>query len=139
MTERMGSLMLGVSLPVYANRRQLAARREREAMLVMAQADLQAMRAETRAELEEMVAELRKSQRLQLLYRESILPQAAAAVESSLSAYRAGDLPFLSLAESQVALNGFRLEFASLQSDEGRLWAALEALMATALVAPGAR
>jgi outer membrane protein TolC len=139
MTERMGSLMLGASIPVYAKRRQLAARREREAMLVMAQADLQAMRAETRAELEEMVAELRKSQRLQLLYRESILPQAAAAVESSLSAYRAGDLPFLSLAESQVALNGFRLEFASLQSDEGRLWAALEALVATALVAPGAQ
>jgi outer membrane protein TolC len=138
MTERMGSMMLGASLPVFANRRQLAARREGEAMLAMAQADQQAMRAETRAELEEMLAELRKAQRLQRLYRESILPQAAAAVESSLSAYRAGDLPFMSLAESQVALNGFRLEFASLQSDEGRLWAALEALVATALDAPGA-
>ena len=138
MTERMGSVMLGASLPVFASRRQLAARREGEAMLAMAQADRQAMRAETRAELEEMLAELRKVQRLQLLYRESILPQAAAAVESSLSAYRAGDLPFMSLAESQVALNGFRLELASLQSDEGRLWAALEALVATALDAPGA-
>jgi outer membrane protein TolC len=138
MTERMGSLMLGASLPVSASRRQLAARREREAMLAMAQADQQAMRAETRAELEELLAELRKTRRLQLLYRESILPQAAAAVESLLSAYRAGDLPFMSLAESQVALNGFRLEYASLQSDEGRLWAALEALVATALDAPGA-
>jgi len=138
MTERMGSVMLGASLPVFASRRQLAARREGEAMLAMAQADRQAMRAETRAELEEMLAELRKVQRLQLLYRESILPQAAAAVESWLSAYRAGDLPFMSLAESQVALNGFRLELASLQSDEGRLWAALEALVATALDAPGA-
>ncbi|MBX3173531.1 MAG: TolC family protein [Gemmatimonadaceae bacterium] len=136
-TERMGSLMLGASLPVFAARRQLAWRTEREAMLAMAQADLQAMRATTRAEIEGALAELHKSQRLLALYDTSILPQAAATVESSLLAYRAGDLPFMSLAESQVALNEFRLEYVALQADEGRLWATLEALVAAALPAPG--
>lgn len=139
MTERMGSLMLGSTLPIHASRRQLAARREQEAMLAMAQAELQAMRAETRAMLEERVAELQKAQALQALYRERILPQAAATVESSLAAYRAGDLPFLALAESQVALNEFRLALVALIGDEGRIWAELEALVATALVAPGER
>jgi hypothetical protein len=52
-TDRMMSFMLGFSLPVFAGGRQLAMRRETEAMQRMAAADLDGMRADTRGRVAE--------------------------------------------------------------------------------------
>ena len=68
-TERMGSLMLGASLPVFARDRQLRMREEAAAMTRMAQADLAAMRAETRGKIGEAYASLMRARTLARLYR----------------------------------------------------------------------
>jgi len=57
-TERMGSLMLGASLPIFARSRQLQMRVEADAMKLMAKADLAAMRADTRGRIGEAYAAL---------------------------------------------------------------------------------
>ena len=59
-TERMGSLMLGFSVPVFAGRRQYPMRTEAAAMAQMAEADLSAMRAEVGARVATLTAELER-------------------------------------------------------------------------------
>jgi outer membrane protein TolC len=133
-TERMGSLMVGATLPVFARSRQLPMRQEMDAMRAMARADLADARAETRGRLVEALAALERARRLRALYEGTILPQAEAAVASSLAAYRVGQVDFMTLLDNRMAANRFRTELASLDADEGKAWAELEMLTATALV-----
>ena len=128
-TERMGSLMVGASLPVFARSRQLRMRDEAVAMRQMAEADLDAMRADTRSRVATVLANLVKARRLAALYRTTILPQAGATVASSLAAYRAGTVDFMTLLDNRMRLNGYRIELSTLEADEGRSWADLEMLI----------
>ncbi|HSJ30634.1 MAG TPA: TolC family protein, partial [Longimicrobiales bacterium] len=89
-TERMGSLMLGFNVPVFAGRRQLRMRTEVAAMSQMAEADLSEMRAQVEARIAELVAELDRARTLIELYRSEVLPQAEANVSSALASYRVG-------------------------------------------------
>jgi outer membrane protein TolC len=135
-TERMGSLMIGASVPVFARSRQLKMREETAAMQQMAAADLGAMRADTRGAVAEMYADLARSRNLQALYRTTILPQAEANVTSSLAAYRVGSIPFMTLIDSRAAVNRYRQELVALEADEGRAWAELEMLLGAELFDP---
>src|SRR3970282_2125500 len=63
-TERMGSVMVGASIPIWANRRQLKMRDEAAAMRAMAEADLQYMRADTRGKVGEAHAMLTRARNL---------------------------------------------------------------------------
>ena len=135
-TERMGSLMVGASVPVFARSRQLKMREESAAMRQMAAADLGAMRADTRGAVSEMYADLTRARNLQVLYRTTILPQAEANVTSSLAAYRVGSIPFMTLIDSRAAVNRYRQELVALESDEGRTWAELEMLLGAELFDP---
>jgi outer membrane protein TolC len=136
-TERMGSLMVGASLPIFARSRQLRMREEAVAMRQMAEADLAAMRADTRARVAEQRANLTRARRLASLYRTTILPQANAVVASSLAAYRAGSVDFMTLLDNRMRLNGYREELAVLEADEGRSWAELEMLTGRELLDAG--
>ena len=126
--DRMGSLMVGASLPIFANSRQLQMREEANAMRAMAAADLAAMREETRGAVAEAYANLQRSRRLAELYRGTVLPQAEATVASSRAAYRAGTVPFMTLLDAQMSLNRYRQDLFALEADEGKAWAELEQL-----------
>jgi outer membrane protein, heavy metal efflux system len=133
-TERMGSLMLGVTVPVFARSRQLPARQEAEAMRAMAASDLAAMQAETRARIGETHADLVRSRRLTTLYVTTILPQAEATASSALSAYRVGQVDFMTLLDSRMTAVQYRRELATLEADQGRAWAELEMLVGSDLI-----
>jgi outer membrane protein, heavy metal efflux system len=133
-TDRMGSLMLGASLPVWAGSRQLRMRDEAAAMHDMAVADLAERRAETRARVAEVHAALLASRRLAALYRTTVLPQAEAAAMSALSAYRAGDGGFLEVVEYRMTENRYRRELVALDAAQGRAWAELEMLTGRSLL-----
>jgi outer membrane protein TolC len=130
----MGSLMIGASLPVYAKDRQLRLREEADAMRAMAAADLASIRTETRGAVAEATANLMRARRLGALYRTSVLPQAAATVASSLSAYRVGSVNFMTLLDAQMTLNRYRQELFTLEAEEGKAWAELEMLTGRVLV-----
>src|SRR6478672_171462 len=115
-TERMGSLMFGVSIPIFARTRQLQMRAESNAMKAMAEADVAAMRAETRGKIGEAYAALMRARNLAALYRTTVLPQAEATVASAMTAYR------------------YRQELFTLEADEGKAWAELEMLTGRELI-----
>ena len=127
-TDRMGSVMIGASLPVFARDRQLRMRDEAAAMQAMAQADLDAMRAETRARVIERHAELASARRLLALYRQSIIHQAEAAAESALASYRSGAVDFMTVLDNRMTVNRYLAEVATLRANEGKAWAELEML-----------
>jgi outer membrane protein TolC len=128
-TERMGSVMLGFSVPLFAGKRQMKMREEAEAMRVMAQADLTRMRTLVDARLIELGASLERSRTLMELYRTEVLPQAQAAVQSAFSSYRVGQVDFMTLVDAQLAVNKYKQELAALQADYGAGIAELEMTM----------
>lgn len=133
-TERMGSLMLGASLPIFARDRQLQMREEAASMRRMADAELAEMKARTRADVSVSHATLQRARTLARLYRTTILPQAEAAANSSQAAYRVGQVDFMALLDDRMTVNRYRQELFVLESEEGRAWAELEMLLGRRLL-----
>jgi len=146
-TERMGSVMIGASVPIFAGRRQLRMRDETAAMRQMAAADLAAMRADTRARVAQAYANLTRARNLAALYRTTLIPQAEATGTSSLAAYRVGGVDFMTLLDNRMTVNEYRQELFVLDAEQGKAWADLEMLVGRELfdannvagVAPTAR
>jgi outer membrane protein TolC len=137
-TERMGSLMLGATIPVYARSRQLKMRDEANAMRAMAAADLAAMRADTRGRIAGLYADFTRSRNLRQLYVTTVLPQAEGTVTASFAAYRAGSIDFMTLLDNQMVLNLYRQEVITLESDQGKAIAEIEMLLGRELFDPSA-
>lgn len=125
-TERMGSAMVGFSLPVFAGRRQLKMRQEAAAMERMAEAELDDVVVEIDARIGELLAEIDRARTLMTLYRSEILPQAAAAVQSAFASYRVGAVDFMTLVDAQMSVNRFDRELAELQAEHAQALAELE-------------
>jgi len=137
-TERTMSFMLGFTLPVFAGGRQLAMRRETEAMQRMAVADVEGMRAETRGRVAELYAEVARARKLGALYRATVLPQSDATVASSNAAYRAGSVDFMTLLDARMTVNKYRQDLYQLEAEEGKALAELEMLVGQQLLDPNA-
>jgi outer membrane protein, heavy metal efflux system len=132
-TERMGSLMLGFTVPVFAGKRQLRMRDEASAMATMARADLASMRAQVDARLVEVLAALERNASLVELYRTNIIPQADANVQSAFSAYRVGSVDFMTLVDAQMTVNRYRQELHALVAEHGSALAELEMIVGRVL------
>lgn len=135
-TERMGSLMIGASIPIFARHRQYRMREEMVAMQRMAEADVALMRADTRGKIGEAFANLVRARNLAQLYRSTVLPQAEATVASALSAYRVGTVDFMTLLDNQMTVNNYRQELYALDAEQGKAWADLEMLTSQVLFDP---
>ena len=135
-TDRMVSLMLGFSVPIWAGRRQLQMRQEADAMRRSAEAELRAMQAETRGRLGELTAAVRRSRNLRELYLTTILPQAEATVSSALSAYQAGEVDLPMLLDARMTVNRYRQQVFQLDAEEGTALAELEMLLGQTLFDP---
>ena len=135
-TDRMVSLMVGFSLPIWAGRRQLQMRRETEAMRLSAEAELRAMQADTRGRLGELTAAVRRTRSLRELYVTTILPQAEATVSSALSAYQSGEVDLPMLLDARMTVNRYRQQLFQLDAEEGTSLAELEMLMGQPLFDP---
>lgn len=134
--ERMASLMLGASVPIFAQSRQLRMRDEADAMRAMAAADLAAMRADTRARVAEAHVAWTRARNLSALYRTTILPQARAAVTASLAEYRVGRVNLMTLLDNQTTVNRYAQELAALDAAEGMALSDLEMLLGRELFDP---
>ena len=135
-TDRMISLMLGFSVPIWAGRRQFKMRDEAKAMLLGAEAELSALRAETRGRLGELLASIGRSRELRTLYQATILPQALATVTSTLSSYRVGEVDLPMLLDAQMTVNRYRQQVFQLEAEEGAALAELEMLLGRSLFDP---
>jgi outer membrane protein, heavy metal efflux system len=122
------SLMVGISLPIFAGRRQLPMRRQMAAMRDMAAAELLSVRNETIARVVEMRARAERDRNLTRLYRSSILPQARGAVQAALASYRVGRVSFMQLVDNQMIVNQYEIETIRLLADYQQALGELTAL-----------
>lgn len=125
----MVSLMLGINLPIFASARQLPMRREMAAMRDMASAELANLQNETVARIIETRARAAQDQNLIRLYRSSVVPQARAAVQASLSSYRVGRVTFMTLVDNQMTVNRYETETYRLLADYHQAVGELAALV----------
>ena len=123
------TIALGINIPVWAGSKQLAQRREMQAMQAMEEARELDLYNETFARIAEQRAEAERSRSLGKLYVTSVLPQARAAVESALSAYRVGQVDFSTLVQNEMTVNRYEIDGVRLTADYHRALAELEALV----------
>ncbi len=135
-TERMGSFMLGFTLPLSAGSRQHQMTTEALAMAAMAAADLADMRTETRGRIGELHADLARARHLAGLYTTTLLPEVRATAAAALAAYQSGGADFMTLLDSRMAVIRGEQELFRFTADEGKALAELEMLTATELVDP---
>jgi outer membrane protein TolC len=137
-TERMGSAMVGFTLPIHAGSRQYAARDEAAAMERLARAELGGLEAEVDGRIGELLAEIERTRTLAGLYRDEVIPEAHATVASAFSSYRVGNVDFMTLVDAQMAANRYESERYQLLADYGRAVAALESTVGRPLPRDGA-
>jgi outer membrane protein TolC len=100
-----------------------------EAVQLLEQARATDLYNETFARLAELRAEAERARSLSELYATSVLPQAQAAVESALSAYRVGGVDYMTLVANQMTVNRYEIQTVLLIADYHRAVAGIEALV----------
>ena len=102
---------VGVSLPVWVNRRQqnqLAEARARVAGQT-AQSDIVGLELEVRTR--ERIAQLESANEVAALYHDKVVPLDQLSYESALASYRAGKVPFITVFDAVNALYGDRASY----------------------------
>ena len=92
----------------------------------LAEAELGSMEAEVDARIGELLAELDRARTLTALYRDEVIPEGHANVESAFSSYRVGNVDFMTLVDAQMTVNRYEGELYQLLGDYGKAVAALE-------------
>ncbi len=127
--EDLTTVMVGFSLPVFAGSRQKPLQREMQANVSLFEARALDLYNETYARLSELRATAERSSNLSELYATSVLPQAEAAVESALSAYRVGSVDFQTLVQNQMTVNRYAIQQVLLTAEYHRAVADISALI----------
>jgi len=125
----MGTVMIGVSLPIWAGSKQLPLRQEMQDMKAVETAMAKDLYNETVAELTEARAEAERTRVLGALYATAILPQSKAAVESALSAYRVGRVDYMTLVENEMTVNRYEIALVQLAAEYHQAVARIDALL----------
>lgn len=117
-------VMIGVSIPIWRGKLR-ASVAEADAMVEMANADLDAMQrmadGEARTARERVVA----TRVRYLALRDVIVPRAEQAISPTLAAYASGQVPLVSVVEAAQALWSFELELVTARYELGLAWARL--------------
>ncbi len=111
----MVSLMLSVNVPIFARSRQLRQRDEAAAMVDVADRERESVRVQVHAALATAREQAMTARRLVALFAQTLVPQAEAAYEAALAAYRVGRVDFATLLDAQTALLEYEHD---LHSDE---------------------
>lgn len=102
---------VGVSLPVWATRRQQNQLAEAEALVAEETAQTDAVGRELELRTRERIARLESASEVATLYREKVVPLDELSYESALAGYRAGKLPFLAVLDAVASLYGDRASY----------------------------
>jgi outer membrane protein TolC len=123
-----------VKLPLFWERKQRPMIAEAAAGLDASRRMRDSTRAMTVAAVDEQYAAVISSERLLALYRQSLLPQARLAFESSIAAYQVGNLDFLALLSNFTAILTYELGLEEQTARHEQALTRLEPLVGTPLV-----
>ena len=105
-------------------------------MRAMAENEVAAMRLSIRTELVTARAEAETARRQVTLYTGTLVPQATAAYEASLSAYRVGRVDFMAVLDARMALLMYQHDAHRFESMYGTAIADIDRLTGRLYVAP---
>lgn len=120
------------NLPLQRERRH-AMVAESEASQRMAGEELNMTRNNIRQTIADLLAQLERDRNMANLYRDGIVPQAAAAVESALSSYRAGKGEFMQVLDSRMTLLNVERDYYKAVAEHQMELARLEATVGAPL------
>jgi len=131
----MGSIALGVTLPVWGGSKDAPLERAAAAEQAEQEALSLDLHYETYASLGELRAVDERARVLEEIYRLQILPQAEAAVESALGSYQVGAVDYATLLDARLAVNRFRVDRVRLTAERLQARAEIGALVGTGPIA----
>jgi outer membrane protein TolC len=105
------SLRLGMSLPLYAGRKQDRAVDQRNSELLQRQYALRDEWGRVQAEIESALADYQRASEQVQLFKSGIIPQARQSVASMLSGYQVNKVDFLNLVRSQITLYNYETQY----------------------------
>lgn len=120
------------NIPLQRERRH-AMIAESEAAQRMASEELNLTRNKIQGEIADLVSQIERDRNMATLYREGIMPQAGAVLESSLAAYRAAKADFMQVLDSQMALFNIEREYHKVVAEHQMAVARLESTVGTPL------
>jgi outer membrane protein TolC len=107
----MWQLGVGVSLPVWSDRRQKNQLAEAQARVAGQTAQTDVIGRELEVRTRERIAQLQTANEVAILYRDKIVPLDQLSYESALASYRAGKVPFITVFESVNVLYSDRASY----------------------------
>ena len=123
---------ISFNLPLQRERRH-AMVAESEAAQRMAAEELNMTRNQLRQNIADLLAQLERDRNMASLYREGVVPQATAAVESALAAYRAGKGEFMQVLDSRMTLLNVERDYYKAVAEHQMELARLEATVGAPL------
>ena len=106
-----GSVMLSMSLPLYAGSKQARAVDQRNAEWLVQKFWLQQQRNRVAVEVQQAMNDYQRAGQQVTLFREEIIPQAQQTVDAMLAGYQVGKVDFLNLVRSQSQLYDYETEY----------------------------
>jgi outer membrane protein TolC len=122
-----------VTIP-FQRRRRAAAVAEREHLVAAAQQSLESTRLGIQGRLQEDFEMASTSSQLSTLYRDTVLPQARLALESSLASYQTGAIDFLSVLTNFTVVLEYEMTYFAELAELHRALSRLEELTGTVMV-----
>jgi outer membrane protein TolC len=105
------NVQIGAQIPLYFWRKERKGVEEATAHLRGSKNEYEATAQDTFREVKDEYLMLTTAERLMRLYKDAVVPQALLALESSLSAYRVGNLDFLTILSNWTMVLNFELEY----------------------------
>ena len=120
--------MVAVTLPFsfWTKPKYDAAVREARANLESAKAAYQALENQVAFELKDVLVKIEAAEKLIVLYKTTVLPQAQQTLDSARIAYQNAKVEFLTLLDAERAIRDFQLEYFRVLTDLGQHMAELE-------------
>jgi cobalt-zinc-cadmium efflux system outer membrane protein len=128
------SLRLGMSLPLYAGRKQDKAVDQRTSELLQKQYALQDEWNTVRAEITAALADYERANAQVVLFKTGIIPQARQTVASMLSGYQVNKVDFLNLVRAQVTLYNYETQYWKSFSEANQALARLTAAVGEGVI-----
>ncbi len=121
------SVMVGVTIPLYAPRKQSKAISQRSRELQKNHYALLDKKGLVMAAISSAVTDYHRARQQFSLFGSGIVPQAQQTVASMLAGYQVSEVDFLNLVRSQITLFNYQLQYWKALSDAKQALAALEA------------
>lgn len=133
----MWDVSISAEIPLFFGQKERRGVEEAAAALRQSQSQFDAAGQALFREVTDQYLAAETAERLERLYRETVVPQASLTLESSLAAYRVGDVDFLGVLDHWSTLLEFEVEYYTQIAEHEKALAGLEELTGLDLIGSG--